>query len=134
MALVGALQQSLHDLAMNVALWTVLVLAIPLVAARTIDGVYLAFLALIILAAFEAVQPLGPAFAALGRSVAAGERVLAVAAVAPSVVEPPVVPPAPQAESGATSASTKSARSEIRRGIRRTPAAMERNSERSMMG
>ncbi len=74
MAFIAGMQQALNDLLMNLALWSLLILAIPLVLSKAIDGVYLAFLALIILASFEAVQPLGQAFQMLGHSVAAGER------------------------------------------------------------
>jgi len=94
-ALVGGARQAAHDLLMNLAMWTLLVLAIPLVAARTIDGVYLGFLALVILASFEAVQPLGPAFQSLGRSLAAGGRIFEVIDAAPVVTDPAAPLPAP---------------------------------------
>jgi len=94
-ALVGGARQAAHDLLMNLAMWTLLVLAIPLVAARAIDGVYLGFLALVILASFEAVQPLGPAFQSLGRSLAAGGRIFEVIDAAPVVTDPAAPLPAP---------------------------------------
>ncbi len=96
LALITGLQQALHDLAMNLGLCIVLVLAIPLVATGRIDGVYLGVLALVALSAFEVVQPLGPAFAVLGRTIAAGQRVFAVADAAPAVAEPsdPLAAPA----------------------------------------
>ena len=87
MALITGLQQSLNDLLMNLAMWTILILAIPLAATKTINGVYLAFLALVILASFEAVQPLSQAMQFLGHSVAAGERLFGVIDTAPQVVE-----------------------------------------------
>jgi len=87
MALITGLQQAMNDLLMNLALWTMLVLAIPLVATKAINGVYLAFLALVILASFEAVQPLAQAFQFLGHSVAAAERVFGLVDAAPQVVE-----------------------------------------------
>ena len=62
MALITGLQNSLTDLMMNLALVAVLVLAIPLVAAGGMNGVYLAFLALVMLGSFEAVAPLGTGF------------------------------------------------------------------------
>ncbi len=95
LALITGLQQALHDLTMNLALCAVLVLAIPDVARGRIDGVYLGVLALLVLAAFDAVQPLGPAFTALGRSVVAGERVFAVADAAPRVTAPAEPLPGP---------------------------------------
>ena len=87
MALIAALQQALNDLLMNLALWTLLILAIPLVVTKAIDGVYLAFLALLILASFEAVQPLAQAFQFLGHSIAAGERLFKMANAVPEVVD-----------------------------------------------
>jgi len=94
-ALIGGARQAVHDLLMNLAMWTLLVLAIPLVAARAIDGVYLGFLALIILASFEAVQPLGPAVQSLGRSLAAGGRLFEVIDATPVVTDPDAPLPAP---------------------------------------
>ena len=85
MALISGLQQALHDVLMNLALWTLLILAIPLVITKAIDGVYLGFLGLVILASFEAVQPIGQAFQFLGHSRAAGERVFKVADAVPVV-------------------------------------------------
>ena len=95
MALITGLQQSLNDLLMNLALWIILILAIPLVAAKAINGVYLALLALVILACFEAVQPLAQALQFLGHSVAAGERLFDVIDTAPQVVEPAAPLPSP---------------------------------------
>src|SRR5947209_10996181 len=88
MAIIAGLQQALNDLLMNLALWSLLVLAIPLVVVKAIAGVYLAFLALIILASFEAVQPLAEAFQKLGHSIAAGERLFKVTDTIPQVQEP----------------------------------------------
>jgi ATP-binding cassette subfamily C protein CydC len=95
MAFITALQQALNDLLMNLALWTLLILAITLVSAKAIDAVYLGFLALVILASFEAVQPLAQAFQFLGHSKAAAARVFALAETKPSVVESASPLPAP---------------------------------------
>src|SRR5207248_5122119 len=86
MALVAGMQQTLHDLLMNLALWTILILAIPLVATSAINGVYLALLTLLILASFEAVQPLAQAIQLLGHSLAAGERLFGVTDATPQVI------------------------------------------------
>jgi ATP-binding cassette subfamily C protein CydC len=94
-AFITALQQALNDLLMNLALWTILLLAIILVTAKAIDAVYLGFLALVILASFEAVQPLAQAFQFLGHSKAAAARVFSLAETKPSVVEPASPLPAP---------------------------------------
>jgi ATP-binding cassette subfamily C protein CydC len=88
MAFISGLEQALNDLMSNLALLALLALAIPLVAARAINGVYLGFLALIILASFEAVLPLGQAFQFLGTSLAAAERLFTVADTSPTVAEP----------------------------------------------
>jgi ATP-binding cassette subfamily C protein CydC len=87
MARITGLQQMLNDFLMNLALWTILILAIPLIATKAINGVYLAFLSLVILASFEAVQPLAQAFQFLGHSVAAGERLFEVTDATLQVVE-----------------------------------------------
>jgi ATP-binding cassette, subfamily C, bacterial CydC len=89
MALVRGLQNALSDLMMNLALVTVLIVTIPLVAAGTIDGVFLAFVALVVLGSFEAVAPLGAAFQVLGRSVGAGERLFEITDAEPEVTDPP---------------------------------------------
>ena len=87
MAYISGLQQALNDALMNLALWVILILAIPLVTTRFISGVYLGFLALIILASFEAVQPLAQTFQFLGHSVAAGERLFRITDATPTVIE-----------------------------------------------
>lgn len=88
MAFIGALEQGLNDLMSNLALLTLLALSIPLVATKAINGVYLGFLALIILASFEAILPLGQAFQFLGTSLSAAERLFTVADTSPTVTEP----------------------------------------------
>jgi ATP-binding cassette, subfamily C, bacterial CydC len=104
LAFITGLQQALTDLLMNLALWTLLVLAIPLVATKAINGVYLATIALLILASFEAIQPLGQAFQSLGHSLAAGERVFEVVDAAPQVSECATpLPASGTQESGAAS-------------------------------
>jgi ATP-binding cassette, subfamily C, bacterial CydC len=95
MALITGLQDALGDLMMNLAMLAILVLAIPQVAGGEIRGVYLAFLALVVLGSFEAVQPLGTAFQFLGRSVGAGERLFEIVDAEPEVTDPakPLPPP-----------------------------------------
>jgi ATP-binding cassette subfamily C protein CydC len=95
MARVSGLEQALSDLGTNLAMWTILLLAIPLVDDGRIRGVYLATLGLIMLGSFEAVRPLGRAFQFLERTLAAGERVFEIADAEPEVVDPamPCAPP-----------------------------------------
>ena len=88
MAFITGLQDALGDLLMNLAMFSVLVLAIPLVSGGEVRGVYLAFLALLVLGSFEAVQPLGTAFQFLGRSVRAGERLFEIVDAEPEVKDP----------------------------------------------
>jgi ABC-type transport system involved in cytochrome bd biosynthesis fused ATPase/permease subunit len=85
MVVVSGLQRTLHDLAMNLAVWATLLLAIPLVTHRAIAGLYLAFLVFVVMGSFEGVQPLGQAFQFLGRTVAAGERLFAIIDATPRV-------------------------------------------------
>jgi ATP-binding cassette subfamily C protein CydC len=96
MAVVTGLQRALNDLTANAAVWLVLVAAIPLVAHRAVDGVYLGFLALVTLAAFEAVAPLAGAFQWLGHGLAAAARIAAITNAVPAVTEAPA-PAAPPA-------------------------------------
>jgi len=87
LAYISGLQQALNDALMNLALWAILILAIPLVTTRFINGVYLGFLTLVILASFEAVQPLAQTFQFLGHSLAAGERLFRITDATPTVIE-----------------------------------------------
>ncbi|HET8852573.1 MAG TPA: thiol reductant ABC exporter subunit CydC [Ktedonobacteraceae bacterium] len=87
LAHISGLQQALNDALMNLALWAILILAIPLVTTRFINGVYLGFLTLVILASFEAVQPLAQTFQFLGHSLAAGERLFRITDATPTVIE-----------------------------------------------
>lgn len=94
-AVIGGLQLALNDLMANLALWTIVMLAIPLITNRTINGVYLGFLALLMLAAFEGVLPLGQAFQSLGNSLAAGTRIFEIIDMQPVVQAPAQPLPAP---------------------------------------
>jgi ATP-binding cassette subfamily C protein CydC len=95
MARISGVQQSLSDLSTNLALWTILMLAIPLVHDARIQGVYLATLGLIMLGSFEAVRPLGRSFQFLERTVAAGERIFEIVDTEPQVVDPATPRPLP---------------------------------------
>jgi ATP-binding cassette subfamily C protein CydC len=94
---VTAGQAALNDLTVGLAVLTVLVLAIPLVRDGQVHGVYLGLLAVLMLGSFEAVQPLGQAFAVLGRSTAAAERLAGMASEAPTVTDPAEPMPIPRA-------------------------------------
>ncbi|MGB3681275.1 MAG: thiol reductant ABC exporter subunit CydD [Rubrobacteraceae bacterium] len=94
-AFATGLREGLHDLSAGLAMWAVLSFAVPLVDAGGIGGVYLALLAMVTLASFEAVRPLGEAYQALGRSTAAGERLFEVSDAEPAVAGPVNPIPAP---------------------------------------
>jgi ATP-binding cassette, subfamily C, bacterial CydC len=95
-ALISGLQDSLGELLTNLAMLTALVLAIPLVAAGEVRGVYLAFLALVALGVFEAMAPLGTAFRTIGRTIAAGERLFEVSDSEPAIRNPKSPLPLPE--------------------------------------
>lgn len=92
-AFVSGVEQGLNELVTSLAMWSVLVLAIPLVEHSVVGGVYLAFLAFVMLASFEAVTPLAPALRFLRRTHAAGKRVLDVLDTPPLLNTPPQPPP-----------------------------------------
>ena len=84
-AFVAGLRETLGELANGLAVWTALVLAIPLVEGGGLRSVYLAFLVLAVLGSFEAVRPLGEAFQFLGRSTAAARRLFEITDLKPGV-------------------------------------------------
>jgi ATP-binding cassette subfamily C protein CydC len=95
MANITGIQQTLLDVLTNLALWTILLAAIPLVTAKLITGVYLAFLALLILASFEAVMPVAQALQLLGHSQAAAKRLFSILDTQPQIIDPATPLPAP---------------------------------------
>ncbi len=88
MARITGFEQAMSDLGTNLAVWTILLLAIPLVHDARIQGVYLATLALIMLGSFEAIRPLGRSFQFLERTSAAGERIFEIVERQPVVLDP----------------------------------------------
>lgn len=89
MGRISALAQSGLLLFSSLAVWCVMILAIPLVAESIIEPAQLAMLALFTLAAFEAVMPLPEAFRLLGQVQAAAKRLFAIID-RPAVVSEPV--------------------------------------------
>jgi len=102
MARVSGLQMALGDLFMNTAMWVLLLMAIPLVATGSIDGVYLGVIGLLALASFEAVHPLAAAFQSLGHVQASAARVFAVADTPPPVTECAAPQPIPVQSTGSS--------------------------------
>jgi thiol reductant ABC exporter CydC subunit len=87
-ATVRGMTNALAALYAGLAGLTVLLLAIPLVSAGAIDGVFLALLPLTAIAAFEAVQPLGTALQQLEASQAAARRIFELIDAPPAVTDP----------------------------------------------
>lgn len=95
MVLTGAAAAGLSLLLTNLTLWVMLVAAIPLVRAQVFNGVALAVLALITLASFEAVAPLGQAAQFLQSSLRAARRLFSLVDAAAEVKAPLHPCPAP---------------------------------------
>lgn len=79
----------------NVAMWLVLILAIPLVRERSIEPAELPMLVLLCLAAFESVMPLPEALRLVGQTVAAAKRVFELIDREPAVPQPEKRTPLP---------------------------------------
>lgn len=88
-ARVSGIQGALSSLLLNLTGWLMLLLAIPLVSAGQINGVFLALLVLTALASFEGVLPLPGAFQQLGASLAAAQRLFEIVDAPPAVQPPP---------------------------------------------
>jgi thiol reductant ABC exporter CydC subunit len=87
LAVVSALGTALNMLLTALASLAVLVVAVPLVTAGHIEGVFLATLVLATQAAFEAVQGLPASVQALSTSVAAGRRLFELLDATPEVCD-----------------------------------------------
>jgi ATP-binding cassette subfamily C protein CydC len=90
---VEALGAAAMTFSTHATVWIVLVIAIPMVRAGSIDGVGLAVVCLVVMAAFEALQPLPAAARSLSEQLAAARRVFAVLDARPAVVEPAMPDP-----------------------------------------
>lgn len=88
MAKISGMQAALSDLLKQGTMWGVLIVAWPLAERGTLDSIYVGCLALLVLASFEAVQPLGQACQFLGHALAAGHRLCAVLDTIPVVSNP----------------------------------------------
>ncbi len=99
----AALHGALSTLLANLATWVVLVLAIPLVAAGHLEGVFLPVLALAAAASFEAVAPLPQAFQHLSQCLASARRLFEIVAAAPPETIRVQIRPARQRRASQTS-------------------------------
>jgi len=84
----NGLSQGALGLCANLAMWAIVVLAVPMVSSHLLAPQQLALLALFALASFEAVTPLPLAMQMLGESLAAARRIFSLADSLPAVTEP----------------------------------------------
>ncbi len=93
MSHLNGLSQGGVGLCANLAMWSITLLATPMVRAGGIPPAELAMLALFALASFEALLPLPQAYLHLGETLAAARRIFAVVDAEPEVREPPTPSP-----------------------------------------
>ena len=93
LAAIRGMGNGLAALFTSLAGLTVLMLAIPLVTAGQINGVFLALLPLTAIACFEAVQPLAHTFQMLESSQAAARRIFELIDSEPAVIDPVAAAP-----------------------------------------
>jgi thiol reductant ABC exporter CydC subunit len=94
-ALAGGLADALSVLVTGLTVAGVLAVAVAEHDAGTLDRVLVATLALLVLSAFDAVQPLGPAVRELTSSAAAGKRVLELTDTEAPIADPAAPMPQP---------------------------------------
>lgn len=87
-AAVNGFQAAAGGLIANLSIWATVALAIPAVQAGALPGVYLAPLALIAFAGFDAVAPLPAAAQHLAGSIKSARRLFALTDASPAVVTP----------------------------------------------
>lgn len=95
MARIEGLYSALTGLLMNLAILSVLAIAIPLISSARLDSVYLALLVMAVMSSFEAVSPLPQAFQYLDNSLEAARRLFEVVDADPTVVDSPSPLPEP---------------------------------------
>jgi ATP-binding cassette subfamily C protein CydC len=93
----NGVSQGALGLCANLAMWGMLVLAVPMVSSQMLAPPELAMLALLALASFEAVMPLPLALQMLGETLAAARRIFSLADSQLPVIEPAEPLPLPQA-------------------------------------
>ena len=89
MSRVNGMQYALVGMLANLAMWSILAQAIPLVSSGQLDGVLLAPLALLALSSFEAIYPLPLAALHLGSDLRSAQRLFGLVDVQPEVTDPP---------------------------------------------
>ncbi len=89
LARISGLNEGAGILLSNLAMWLVLIAAIPGIRTGELPGVMLAVLALVTLSLFESVQPLPEAVENLSSSLESGSRLMEVIHAEPAVKDPP---------------------------------------------
>lgn len=84
----NSLAQSSLSVCANLAMWLMLILAIPLVQQKSLAPANLAMLSLLALASFEAIAPLPLAWQSWGETLAAAKRIFTLTDQQPLVHEP----------------------------------------------
>ena len=90
-ALLGGVREGGADLLTSLTMVTALALTIPLVTSHALSALYVAVPALLVLAGFEAVRPMGEMAGVLGHVQTAAHRVVSIG----EDIEPPAEPAAP---------------------------------------
>ncbi len=94
-AAVSGLRDMLDIVLTDGCVWTMLLVAIPLVRTGQLNGVYLALIALAALSSFEAVRPLTNAAQQFGGCMEAAKRLFHVVDAQPVVRDPEIIVPPP---------------------------------------
>lgn len=95
-ACITGMRTAAFELLIGLGTWVTLLLAIPLIIRSDLRGVFLAMLALFVMASFESVQPLASAVQFIGSAIAAGLRVFEIADQQPAVTDPKDPAPLPE--------------------------------------
>ncbi len=95
MAWIEGLREAIGILLVDGCVWTMLIVAIPLVRSGHLSGVFLAVLVLAAIGTFETIPPLTTAAQFLGSSLKAGQRLFEVIDTQPLMREPAELSPTP---------------------------------------
>jgi ATP-binding cassette, subfamily C, bacterial CydC len=85
---INGLSAALSGLVTQFSVWIAVLIAIPLVSQKTLDGPGLAMIALFVMASFESINALPLAFQTLGETLAAARRIFEIVDTRPAVTEP----------------------------------------------
>jgi ATP-binding cassette subfamily C protein CydC len=94
---IGGLREALNIIFTDGCAWVLLLVAIPLVRAGVLNGVYLALIVLAVVSSFEAIPPLSQAAQQLGSCLTAARRLFDVIDAQPVVYDPQHGSPEPSA-------------------------------------